>query len=249
MKRYLHAFAMTQSMFCSFPAPWKIWDEQARPLMLLFLPLVGLEIGLVWAALAWLCRYFALNSLVTGLILCAVPYFASGCIHLDGFLDVTDAVHSWRDQEQRRKILKDSHVGAFAVIYCVFVLLSGFALLAAAPAEASIGILVWIPVVSRCCSALAITALRPMSTSQYAGAFRQDIPRTHPWILMAVGLAALTLGFYFCGWYGFALIAVPVGYAFALARAFRSLGGMNGDIAGYALTIAELCGCAVFALI
>ena len=54
MKTYLHAFAMCQSMFCSIPAP-QVWDEKAKDKMLLFLPLVGLEIGLLWAALAWLC--------------------------------------------------------------------------------------------------------------------------------------------------------------------------------------------------
>ena len=47
MKRYLHAFGMCQSMFCAIPSPYQGWDEDARPLMLLFLPLVGLEMGWV----------------------------------------------------------------------------------------------------------------------------------------------------------------------------------------------------------
>ena len=54
MKSYLHAFAMCQSMFCAIPCPWKLWDEKARDKMLLALPWVGLEIGALWAALAWL---------------------------------------------------------------------------------------------------------------------------------------------------------------------------------------------------
>ena len=37
--------------------------------------------------------------------------------------------------------------------------------------------------------------------------------------------------------------------ALALRKAFRSLDGMNGDIAGYALTIGELCAVAVYALL
>ena len=52
MKTYLCAFAMCQSMFCAIPFPGRLWDEKARGKMLLFLPVVGLEIGLVWAALA-----------------------------------------------------------------------------------------------------------------------------------------------------------------------------------------------------
>ena len=40
-----------------------------------------------------------------------------------------------------------------------------------------------------------------------------------------------------------------VGYCLALHRGYRSLEGMNGDIAGYALTIGELCAVAVYALL
>ena len=116
MKTYLCAFAMCQSMFCAIPFPGRLWDEKARGKMLLFLPVVGLEIGFVWAALAWAVRFLKLPALVGGLALCAYPFLLTGFIHLDGFMDVTDAVKSWRDLEKRRAILKDSHVGSFAVI-------------------------------------------------------------------------------------------------------------------------------------
>ena len=167
MKTYLRAFAMCQSMFCSIPAP-QIWDEKAKDKMLLFLPIVGLEIGAIWALLAWACSLLNLPALVTGLILCAYPYIVTGFIHLDGYMDVTDAVKSWRDLERRREILKDSHVGSFAVIGIVLLLLAQFAFFASASETANYWILVFVPAVSRCCSALAVTGLRPMSTSQYA---------------------------------------------------------------------------------
>ena len=48
---------------------------------------------------------------------------------------------------------------------------------------------------------------------------------------------------------GAALCGCLAGYALALRKAFRSLDGMNGDISGYALTLSELCGAAVWALI
>ena len=57
------------------------------------------------------------------------------------------------------------------------------------------------------------------------------------------------LGFVFFGWTGFASVAVILGYLFYLRRGVKSLGGMSGDISGYALTFGELCGIAVFALV
>ena len=246
MKTLLHAYAMCQSMFCAIPCPWKIWDEKAKGKMLLFLPIIGLEIGAIWAGLAWLCGFLKLPALVTGLILCAYPYIITGFIHLDGYMDVTDAVKSWRDLERRREILKDSHVGSFAVIGIVLLMLAQFVLFASVPAEANFLILIFIPAVSRCCSSLAVTGLRPMSTSQYAD---QKKPKAHLIVLAAMLCIFLVAGFLLCGKYGFALVSCLVGYGFALLRAYRSLDGMNGDISGYCLTIGELCAVAVYALI
>ena len=245
MKKYLYAFVMCQSMFCAIPAP-QIWDEKAKDKMLLFLPIVGLEIGALWAALAWLCRLLNLPALVAGLVLCAYPFLITGFIHLDGFMDVTDAVKSWRDLERRREILKDSHVGSFAVIGIALLMLAQFAFFSSAPAEANSLILIFIPAVSRCCSSLAVTGMKPMSTSQYAD---QKKPKSHIVALSIMLCIFLAAGFLLCGKYGFALIGCLAGYGLALLRAYRSLDGMNGDIAGFALTVSELCAVAVYALI
>ena len=246
MKTYFHAFAMCQSMFCAIPCPWKVWDEQARGKMLLFLPVVGLEIGLLWVILAQICRFWALPALVTGLILAIYPYLVTGFLHLDGFMDVTDAVKSWRDLERRREILKDSHVGSFAVINIVLLVVAQFALFSSAKETANSFILLFVPAVSRCCSTLAVTGLKPMSTSQYANREKQT---SHLIVTALLLCAFVAAGFLLCGKYGFALLGCLAGYGLALRRGYRSLEGMNGDISGYALTLGELCAVAVYTLL
>ena len=247
MKTLLHAFVMCQSMFCSIPCPFAIWDEKARPKMLLFLPAVGLEIGLLWVVLNGLLRSFKIPNLVYGLVMCAFPYSITGFIHLDGFMDVVDAISSWRDLEQRRKILKDSHAGSFAVIWCVFLLLAGVALFASAPDNVNVWCLSLIPVVSRCCSAIAVLYLKSMETSQYAQT--QQAPLWHRYLLVMVMFGCMGIGFFAFGKHGFSLMAGFVGYVAALWWGYRSLDGMNGDISGFCLTISELCAIAVYALI
>lgn len=246
MKTYFNAFVMCQSMFCAIPCPWKNWDDKARGKMLLFLPVVGLEIGLVWVILAQICRLLALPALITGLILAIYPYLVTGFLHLDGFMDVTDAVKSWRDLERRREILKDSHVGSFAVINVVLLVVAQFALFSAVPAAANTHILLFVPAVSRCCSTLAVNGLKPMATSQYANWERQT---SHLIVTALLLCVFVTAGFLLCGKYGFALLGCLVGYGFALRRGYRSLEGMNGDISGYALTLGELCAVALYALL
>lgn len=244
MKRWFHGFVMCQSMFCAIPFPCRTWDEEARPLMLLFLPVVGLEIGAIWAGLAWLTTFLGVPALIRSLVLAVYPFVVTGFLHLDGFMDVTDAIKSCRSLERRREILKDSHVGAFAVIGIVLLILSQFAVVASA--EGEWGILLLIPVVSRCGSSLAVTLLPAMSTSQYAA---QGIQKKHGLILTLMLLVAVAAGFVLFGRKGFALLGGAFGYALALRKGYRALEGMNGDISGYALTLSELCALAVFALV
>lgn len=246
MKRIVHAFFMCQSMFCAIPCPCRVWDEEARPLMLPMLPLVGLEIGALWALFGWLTQLLGLPVLIRGLVLALWPYLATGFLHLDGFMDVTDAVKSCRDLARRREILKDSHVGSFAVIGLCMLMLSQFAVFASISNDKNCLILLFLPAVSRCGSALAVTALPSMSTSQYAA---QKKPTSHLVLLTGMLCLFVALGFVLCGLSGLALIGCMAGYGLALRRGYRSLAGMNGDIAGYALTISELCGAAVFALL
>ena len=246
MKTCFHAFAMCQSMFCAIPCPGNIWDEEARDKMLLFLPVIGLEMGALWAGLAWLCCLLRLPTLVKGLVLAVYPFLAAGFIHLDGYMDVTDAVKSCRSLERRREILKDSHVGAFAVIGIVLLMIAQFAFLASVPEGADYRILLFVPAVSRCGSSLAVTVLKPMNTSQYA---QQRKPGWHAAVLTAMTAAFVAAGFLLCGKYGFVLLGCLTGYGLALRKAYKSLEGMNGDISGYALTLGELWAVAVLALI
>jgi len=248
VKDYGIAFSMTQSMFCALPFPCRAWKEEARSKMLLFLPVVGLEIGALWLLADWFLGYMHVPTLIGGLILCALPYLLTGFIHLDGFMDVTDAIGSWKSPEERRKILKDSHVGSFAVIGCIFLVLAGFALFASVPDTADHRILLFVPIISRCCSALAVTLLKPMGSSQYAGS-RGSTPKWHAVLLTIVLVGGIVTGFLWLGKYGFVLLGGLAGYGLALRKSYRSLEGMNGDIAGYCLTISELCAVAGYALL
>ena len=249
MKKYFRAMMMSFTMFCAVPCPFHTWEEEARPLMTLFLPVVGAFIGGLWTLAAYVVRWLSLPALVGGALLCAFPFLITGGIHFDGFLDVTDAVKSWRDPEERRRILKDPHVGSFAVMGTALLFTAQFALFASAKEDANLFSLPLIAVVSRCVAALAVTVLRPMETSEYAGVYRKGVKVSHILVLSAMLVGAVTLRFIFLGKYGFVSVAVLVGYALPLLRAFRSLGGMSGDVSGYAMTIAELCGIAVFALV
>lgn len=243
MKLWLYALGMCQSMFCALPFPWHGWEEKARDRMLSCLPVIGLEIGLIWFGIGHLVNALNLPKMLCAAILCAAPYFLTGFMHLDGFMDVTDAVRSYRSLERRREILKDSHVGSFSVIAMGLLLVMQLSVCSAIGSLTQLRALLLIPAVSRCCSVLAITCLPPMETSQYAQR------KTHFLLPLAMLAAAVGVGFWWETPVGIALVAVMIGYALALVRAYRSLKGMNGDISGYCISLSELAGLCAMAIL
>lgn len=238
MKKYFTAFSMTQSMFCHIPFPIKEWDEKSRPYMLLFLPLVGLEIGVLWLLAHRVMVLLNLPRYIYAFAMTTVPFLLAGFIHLDGFMDVCDAVGSYRTLEKRREILKDSHVGSCAVVWCALLFLGFFAGFASVENSTDIYVLALVPVLSRVCSALAITNLKSMSTSQYANS--HTTPFWHSVVLIIVAVCCFAAAYYISAAAVCCLAVQAAAYAYSLFKSYKTLQGMNGDISGYCITVSEL---------
>ena len=244
MKKLLKAFCMSFSMFCAIPTPFAhVWEDSVRSLMLVVFPFVGTVIGAIWAGAGVLMHYFGCPHLFAAAILTLLPYWLSGGIHLDGFMDCCDAVFSRRPLEKKREILKDSHVGSFAVMSLSMLLLIGFAAFASFDGSENLWILVLVATASRACSAIGVSTLRPMGHSEYAGNFQKGISKGN------IITLALILAFCFAiGWFAFGLcgivtvLATALGYVVFTAYTFRELDGFSGDVTGLGTTMAELCG-------
>ena len=135
----------------------------------LFLPAVGAWIGVLWALSAMLVSWIGLPALIGAAILTAFPFLVTGGMHMDGFLDVTDAVKSWREQEERRRILKDPNVGSFAVIAGILLVMLQFALFASAKEDADVFTLILIPVMKMCSPETAAAIADGLNYSYLAG--------------------------------------------------------------------------------
>ena len=244
MKKLLKAFCMSFSMFCAIPTPFAhVWEDSVRSLMLVVFPFVGTVIGAIWAGAGVLMRYFGCPHLFAAAILTLLPHWLSGGIHLDGFMDCCDAVFSRRPLEKKREILKDSHVGSFAVMSLSMLLLIGFAAFASFDGSENLWILVLVATASRACSAIGVSTLRPMGHSEYAGSFQKGISKGN------IITLALILAFCFAiGWFAFGIcgivtvLATALGYVAFTAYTFRELDGFSGDVTGLGTTMAELCG-------
>ena len=110
------SFAIAFSMYSKIPMPQAEWSEENRKYVICFFPLVGAVAGALCYAWYRLCGGINAGAFFYTAGMAAIPLFLTGGIHVDGFMDTMDALHSYRDREEKLRILKDSHIGAFAVI-------------------------------------------------------------------------------------------------------------------------------------
>lgn len=249
MKRILHGLGMAFGMFCAIPCPYHGWDESARPLTTVFLPVVGAVTGGLWYVLSLLLGWLRIPAAAGAAVMTVFPWLITGFIHLDGYMDCSDAILSRRELAEKQRILKDSRVGAFAVISLGCLLLLTFSFFLSLNGKSCLPLL-FVPVGTRAVSGVAVSILRPMGHSQYSGAYREGVRSGHVAILVLEAAAALGICALVCGVVSAAVPAAAMAVSVVTtALCVRSLGGMSGDVSGCAITLGEACAAAALMLL
>lgn len=104
-------------LYSALPLPQIEWKRSTMRYALGFLPLIGVLVGACEYGWLLLAGKLALSSLLYAAGAVLIPVVITGGIHLDGFVDTCDALCSYGDREKRLEILKDPHVGAFAILW------------------------------------------------------------------------------------------------------------------------------------
>ena len=239
---------MAWGSFWMVPCPVKWWDERARAGMLLFLPVIGLMIGAVWSGCVWLREKY-LPGPVGAALLTVVPYIMSGFFHLDGYMDCADAVLSRRDLETRRKILKDSHVGSFAVVALVTLFLLEYSVFAGPAFGKKLWLLPLVCAAPRSWAIVAVTWFEPIPGSSYEKMFTDGVPGWVKATAVCVLAALVVLPAVFFGRPGLCAAAGFIGAMLTIAYNRHDLRGMSGDVSGSGITVGELCALASLSLL
>jgi len=249
--RLIRGFYMALGMFCGIPLPFHIWDEKLTAIMVASLPLVGAVIGAIWWALALLLTIPSLPLVMVAALLTIAPFLIAGFIHLDGYMDTSDALLSRRPLEDKMRILKDPTVGAFAgVMLAILFLLQFAAMFTIVESGRHLALLIVICVISRSCSALSIFVLRHMPISNYAATLGRNAGTASKVFVAFIVLGAVALSFLYAGIVGLAVsVATVLGYAAAMRVVYKDFKGISGDLLGYSLVISELCGLVALALL
>ena len=181
----------------------------------------------------------ALWSLILVITLAAL----TRALHLDGFMDSCDALLGGFDRERRLTILRDPHVGAFAVIGVVsLILLKVYALsgLSINGAE-RVPILLLFPCLSRWAMLLTMELFPYVRSDGLGTAFFNAGIRGIRWQLILGFVFTLVVSVALAGIDGIVLLAAACIVAWGGgAWATKLLGGVTGDIYGAVNEITEV---------
>jgi len=238
-------------MFCKIPMPFPLWEEAHMPWMISTLPVVGIVIGGIWWLLGLLFARIGMPLMLRGALLALAPFFIAGFIHLDGYMDTSDAVLSCRPTADKVRILFDSCIGAFAAIMLgILFLLQFAAMYSVGEYGRYLGLVLPIVVVSRCFATLSIFFLPSIPESDYTVILARNIGIRHKLFVVTILAASIVFSVLYAGVWGLIPIgAVILGYVCVTAYVFKEFKGIFGDLLGCAMVIGELCGLIALAML
>lgn len=236
-----NSFTIAFSMYSKIPMPRAAWTEENRRFVMAFFPFVGLVISVLEWVWFLLSMRFGFGMFLRGAVAVVIPVLVTGGIHIDGFLDVCDSVSSRQSREKKLEILKDPHVGAFAVIgACVYFLLAFAA--TTELGETSLPLVIMIFPLSRCFSALGVLLLPRVSPESSTAAFSDDSSRLANLIIILAAITAILVRLFLGSPLVtvFLLLGLFVAVLYTLYLVRFVYGGYSGDIAGHFVCVAEL---------
>lgn len=241
--KILKSFITAFSMYSKIPMPRVEWSGDNMKHSLCFFPLVGAVIGALFLLWTWICARLDIGNICFAAVAAAMPIFVSGGIHFDGFMDVSDALGSYGDTKKKLEIMKDPHVGAFAVIGAIVYFALYFALFTEVDTAAEIAAAACSYPLSRALSAITVSCFKCAKKDGLlfefsSGAHIAAVRIVSVIYIMLIGPAVI-FAWSCAAWLviGAAAVVMIAIYYFMTRKNF---GGITGDTAGWFVQVCEL---------
>lgn len=236
-----NSFKIAFSMYSKIPMPKTDWNNESMKYAMCFFPLVGGTIGMLLYAVYMISYKLEFGAIFRTALLTIMPVLITGGIHLDGFVDTMDAINSYQPVERKLEILKDSHIGAFALISCVIYFIIDFGAWSEVSRK-SLFILCIGFMLSRALSGLSIVTFPCAKKSGLAAGFSDAAQKNIVKVTMYFYILACIVGMLY--------IDLTLGIISSLSAFFmffyykhmsiKKFSGITGDLAGYFLQMCEL---------
>ena len=238
----IKSFVMAFSMFSILPMPIIEWKKENLTYMLCALPCVGVFIGIIFCLWQQLCQWLHFGNFLYAIGMTLLPLVLSGGIHMDGFCDTVDALSSHAPVERKREILKDSHAGAFAIIFTVAYFLTYAACCSELHSTIFTACMLGLhQIFARSIGAFAGIQFPSAATGGLLASFKAAANKKAVFLLTCWNLICVVCMILLSPISGITCtITAIICLLYVHRLAQKEFGGMSGDLAGYLITISQL---------
>lgn len=203
-------------------------------------PVLGLVQGGIYAGLFYLLTEWThLSSLAIAFIIWLLFIILTGGLHLDGWMDASDAYFSYRKKEDRLRIMEDANIGAFGVLSVIVLLAARFLFIYEVVLmvhSSTIFFLFVIPFLGKILMGMVLTNVPLAKRKGMAHFYREAIQTKTLWIyplyifLMLCISAFLSLYLLIC--LSMMLLMTYMMYLLINRKAKKWFDGITGDVTG-----------------
>ncbi|MBM7583839.1 adenosylcobinamide-GDP ribazoletransferase [Bacillus pakistanensis] len=246
---YIKALLINLQFFTIIPIRKDLpMDQKHISISVGFFPILGLLLGLIYAFFASvLINMTPLSTLSIAFIIWLSMIVLTGGIHLDGWMDTSDAYFSYQNREKRLEIMKDPRTGAFGVISLLILLSAKFLFIYESVVnqnELFISMLVLIPIYSRLFMGVVLVNIKSSKEEGLAFFFKKNCRSyTNHFYFLFIIILLTTIYFGNPDIFFISLILLIVILLFFLIL-YRKIkhwfGGITGDVLGATVEGGEL---------
>ncbi|OIJ12802.1 cobalamin 5'-phosphate synthase [Anaerobacillus arseniciselenatis] len=240
MKQFIYGFLLAVQFLTRVPVSFQCpWNKQTSRWALRSYPLVGLLLGFIIVFTFYILQPHLSTWMMTVLLI-TLWVGLTGGLHLDGWMDVADAVGSNAPLQKKWEIMKDPHVGSFGIIALLFLLIWKTVLIYSL-LNIGYGLIfsiILIMATTRLCTVILLIFLPTAKKEGLAAVWKANIERTDLlFAIVPVVIVVIYLDQF--------LILIPAYFLFVIfyglwvMKAFK---GINGDLLGTAIEGGELWG-------
>ena len=245
----LDSLLMAFSLYSNIPVPQRQWNDKSMKYCICFLPLVGAVIGVLQYFAFILLQRLSLGTAFRGAVLSVLPILMTGGIHMDGYLDTCDAIHSYGSREKKLEILKDPHVGAFAVIGGIVYFVLSLGIWSEAGSSEIYTLCLLFPL-SRALSAYAALTFPKAKKDGMLRGETDPAAGSSAAAMAGTALLAGGLTLWSGRWCGIAAVISSAAVLWYYRRmAVRQFGGTTGDLSGWFTQCCELAAAGAVVLV
>ena len=238
----LKAFCLAFSTYSRIPMIRVYPNKENMRYMMCYLPFVGAAIGGLFMLWFHICVLLGIDHACFSAVAALLSGLVTGGIHAIGYLETNDALSSHGTKQRMLEILKDPHVGAFAIITAIVYYILYFGFLNEISIYGEAGMIALGFVLSRTLCALEVSLMRCAKNSGVLYEISQNSNKAAvAFVSVLLTVACATVMVMLSAYIGFLVILCQAGlilyYKFFVAK---KLGGITNDTCGYFIQMSEL---------